>query len=196
MRLTRSLIAAAAFLVLSCRHGRDSGDSSETAGAPDACKSQGLSVLPWNVDSAVVEEEKYRHLVKEISDQLAAALIDKLALTNKFDHVAKAAECSKGIRLEGRVVSLIHSKRQYHYKVTGRIVDCATDKPLHLLELEEITKEVADIAPDLAGDMTRQVERDFNCPAVAAVQPTQPAPPPPAPTEAPPTQPAPTQPAQ
>ncbi len=137
--------------------------------------------MPWSIDSALVEENEYRHLVKEVSDEIGLGLRDRVGKLGKFERVVAAAECTSGVRVESRVVSLIHHHRQYHFKVAGRVIECGTERQLHSFELEEESKEVASIAGRLADNITSELEEKVVCSRAAATQADPPPPPPPNP---------------
>ncbi|MHB8875595.1 MAG: hypothetical protein ACYC8T_18070 [Myxococcaceae bacterium] len=56
-----------------CRQDAAGPATPEAPPAPDYCESVTLTVLPFKNAAALVEEEKYRYLVKEISDQINLA---------------------------------------------------------------------------------------------------------------------------
>jgi hypothetical protein len=143
-----------------------------------ACRSQPIVLTPWNIEGTLVEENEYRHLVKSVSDEIGLGLQDRVAKLDKFERVVTAPDCTFGVRVESRVVSLIHKRRHYRFKIAGRVVECGTEKLLHTFEREEENKEITEIAGRLADRITGEIE-DVVCSRAAGGDEVLPPPPPP-----------------
>ena len=171
--MNRSSLFAVLTLLLTagCRHSANTHEASDKEARRQACASRPVVVAPWNVETVLVEEEEYRHLVKEIEAELSLALPDKIGELKKFKNVTVGTECTDGLRVEGRVVALVHKSRKYHYKIAARLVECSTDRLLHTVELEEIQKDVSTIASRLAESIAGELDDDDICAQLASAAP-------------------------
>jgi hypothetical protein len=171
-------LALLALLALpACR--RHAPDSPQSAEAPDACKRTPLTLYPMSTEATLVEEEKYQHLVQEISGQVNLALPDKVLDLRKFGQVTSAPQCPGGMRVETRLVSLIHKRREFHFKVAGKVFECGSEEFVHRFELEENNNEISEVADRLADAIANELT-DAKCRgrAEAALPPPPPPPPP------------------
>jgi hypothetical protein len=169
MRLTSLLAVATLVLLAGCRPKTEAAMRSEND-ARRACQSTVLTLTPWNTETALVEESEYTHLVKQVADQISLSLRDRVDKMKKFDRVIDGASCTSGARVENRVVSLIHKRRKYHFRIAGRVVECGTERLLHTYELEQVEKGVENLAGELADDIAGKIDDDGICTALAAAQ--------------------------
>ncbi len=169
--MTRILPIAVVNLVSACRHDSSAANSAMAARIR-ACQAQTLTVYPWAYEGALVEESQYQHLVKQVADELALNAPDRIIELRKFASVSQGTTCTSGLRLEGRVVSLIHKSRQFHYKVAGRLVDCTNEQPVGRFEVVESNKDISSMAAALADTVARELDDDDIC-AWLAGQPNE-----------------------
>lgn len=166
MRPIFSMAVVVSLVLLAGCRKKSASDIAEEAAEADArraCQTHTVVLTPWAIESTLVEENEYRHLVKSISDEIGLGLQDRLGKLNKFARVVPGTECPSGVRIENRVVSLIHKKRRYHYKIAGRAVECGTERLLHTWEMLEEQKDVTEIAPRIAAEISEEIEDKVRC---------------------------------
>ena len=155
-------------LLAGCAHnGSTASENAATVARIEACSAREVVLMPWSSESTLVEEQEYRHLVKEVSDELAMSAQDRISALRKFARVSSGTECAQGIRVEGRVVSLIHKSRKYHYKIAGRILECGTERPLGSFEILEQNKDASSLAARLADSLASELDNDDICAQLA-----------------------------
>jgi hypothetical protein len=123
-----------------------------------------IVITPFDGDSALVEESKYRQLPRDIAQAVTERFKDKIEFNYLFPKVVQSSECvDKAIKIEGKIYTLVHNKRSFHIGVRGRIIDCQNNKPLYLFDHDEKDSESGKLPGQIVDNLYDGIKARLTC---------------------------------
>ncbi|RJQ20032.1 MAG: hypothetical protein C4560_05530 [Nitrospiraceae bacterium] len=112
-------------------------------------------IAPFTTDTVLVEEDRYRQMPQDIAISIPDRLKDQLSDRQIFKKVILSPECvENALKVEGKLISLIHSMRTFHLGARWQLINCANNERLY-------SSDNIDYADYISIKLTDQVVNDI-----------------------------------
>jgi hypothetical protein len=124
-----------------------------------------IIIVPINGDSAFVEEDRYRSLPHDLAIAITDQLKDQIENGHMFSRVLQSLECSgNAIKVDGKIYSLIHNRRQYHIGIRGQVINCKNGEILYKYDNDdEQDSEIIKLPRQIAERITNGIRAKLIC---------------------------------
>jgi hypothetical protein len=123
-----------------------------------------IVITPIDGGSAKVEESKYIHLPNYIAKEATERLKEQVEFNYLFPKVIKSEVCEdQAIKIEGKILSLKHYRKNFHVAIRGRIVDCQNNKPLYIFEHDEEDSDSTKLPGQIADKLFEGIKARLTC---------------------------------
>lgn len=126
-----------------------------------------IIIAPINGDSALVEEEQYRHLPRDIALATTNSLKDQIEDAHIFKKVKQSSDCADhAIKIDAKIYSLIHHRRSFHVGIRGQILNCLTGESIYKFDSDdEQDSEIIKLPGQIADKLVDGIKTKLTCSA-------------------------------
>ncbi|HEX9021057.1 MAG TPA: hypothetical protein VF903_07335 [Nitrospirota bacterium] len=161
---TLIFFAAVLFLCFGCV-GSYNSYLKPTAGCQPLSAFDTIIIAPFNGDAALVEEEKYEHLPREVARAASEQLKINIEEDHLFKKVLQSSNCADhAVKIDGSIYSLIHSRRTFHLGVRGQVVNCQTGESLYRFDNDdEQDSDIVILPRQIAEKISEGIRAKLKC---------------------------------
>lgn len=124
-----------------------------------------IVIAPFSGEGALVEEEKYEHLPREVARTTSEQLKVYLEEDHLFKKVIQSSNCADhAIKIDGKIYSLIHSRRTFHLGVRGQVINCQNGETLYRYDNDdEQDSDIIILPRQIAAKLTEGIKGKMKC---------------------------------